>query len=375
MPISTTVPYYLSTEFSRTHQVHIICPKEYENEDRNQDGNIDNIHRINVGKIPILSPILFLIYSTIYAPILSIRYGFDSIYSFQMTLLQGWLSSCVSKARFIVGLQSVPVRQGRNLSNEEGNDDRDIRKQINMFFLSLYQQFASYFIEQSTETICLTEGIRTKTEEIYEISLTDAHIIGMGVDTQKFEICHDEHTKTDPWVVTYIGSIRPIRGFEHVLEAVSASEHDIRFQIAGDGPVRYINKISKKANRLGIQESVNWLGVVPHDEIPELLKESDIAISPLPDVESYRISFPAKLLEYMAAGSLVIATDIPPHSNIIDDNMTGYLYDGTQMDLVETFNRCIQNPENHTLIRQQARETATNHDWENIINRYEEVVF
>jgi glycosyltransferase involved in cell wall biosynthesis len=105
------------------------------------------------------------------------------------------------------------------------------------------------------------------------------------------------------------------------------------------------------------------------------MAETDIAVSPLPDIESYKISFPAKLLEYMASGTVVIATNIQPHRQLIRDGETGYLYDETTVGLVSAFDRCFADREIHPLISKQAVEAAADYDWDEIVAQHEAVIF
>ncbi|MCK5140926.1 MAG: glycosyltransferase family 4 protein, partial [Candidatus Heimdallarchaeota archaeon] len=72
----------------------------------------------------------------------------------------------------------------------------------------------------------------------------------------------------------------------------------------GDGPEK--NNIYREVHRLGLEESVNFVGMVPNDSIPSFLSRADIVVVPS-IVEASSIS----VLEAMAMKKPVVASDIP----------------------------------------------------------------
>ena len=58
---------------------------------------------------------------------------------------------------------------------------------------------------------------------------------------------------------------------------------------------------------------------VPFEQMPIVLAQSHIGISPIPNRIKYRMSSPLKLFEYMASGMPVIATKIDCHIEVAKD--------------------------------------------------------
>jgi teichuronic acid biosynthesis glycosyltransferase TuaH len=57
--------------------------------------------------------------------------------------------------------------------------------------------------------------------------------------------------------------------------------------------------------------NVHWVGRRPYAQLPSVLAAADVWMLPYGDSEFNRASFPLKLLEYLAAGRRVVATDLP----------------------------------------------------------------
>jgi len=69
-------------------------------------------------------------------------------------------------------------------------------------------------------------------------------------------------------------------------------------------------------------------GRVPHDQIPAYVAAFDVAVSP-------RATFyasPMKVPEYMAAGTAVVAPDMPNLTDLITDGVNGTLFAAESVD-------------------------------------------
>ncbi len=374
-PLGCTVAYYLVTELADSHTVHAICRRRADRRDGEDVPEGVELHSIYTGEIPVVSGLLYVLLSTLYAVALSAVHRYDVVFSFQNDVIQGWLGARAGGSKFVVGLQSVPVRQTRDfVASTDGSPG--IRAAISMKLYALYAATLTRLLESAAVVVCLTDGIRGVTEDVYSIDLSDAPVIGMGVDADRFAGGEPRpESGSDAWTMTYVGTITPTRRIDHVIEAVAALDHDVELRIAGTGPDDHLASLEEKARTLGVAGQVEWLGLVPHEEIPELLRSTDVAVSPLADIESYRISFPAKLLEYMAAGCPVVATDIPPHRRLIDDGENGLLYDGSTTAFVRALETCFDGEQRQESISCRARETAREYDWDVIVGRYEDVLF
>lgn len=103
-----------------------------------------------------------------------------------------------------------------------------------------------------------------------------------------------------------------LKAFKIVTDVVPGA----RLVLVGDGPLR--SDISALAQTLGVKEKMIFLG--NRRDIPELLKTFDIFA-----LSSILEGFPIVLLEAMAAGLPVVATNVDGNSELVLNGETGYL--------------------------------------------------
>jgi glycosyltransferase involved in cell wall biosynthesis len=106
----------------------------------------------------------------------------------------------------------------------------------------------------------------------------------------------------DAPLIAAAGWLEPRKGFDVLLDAFAALDRaDVQLVIAGPGPDE--SRLRAQATALRIDHRVHWLGL-RHD-VPNVLAGADIFVLP-----SRREGMAFVLLEAMAAGLLVVATDI-----------------------------------------------------------------
>jgi glycosyltransferase involved in cell wall biosynthesis len=123
----------------------------------------------------------------------------------------------------------------------------------------------------------------------------------------------------DHLVMGTVARLYPKKGVSTLLEAAAGLRSRIpglRLLIVGDGPER--QRLSEQAAALGLHDQVVFLG--ERTDVPDLLAAMDIFAFP-----SLFEGFPNAVLEAMAAGLPVVATDIPGTNEVVQDGITGYL--------------------------------------------------
>ena len=120
-----------------------------------------------------------------------------------------------------------------------------------------------------------------------------------------------------------VGSIEPRKGQDILLRAILGLPEEIRQQtecfLAGRClDQRFQEKLLKLAKKL---EKVHLLGEIPRDQVRRLLREGDVFILPSRDEV-----FPTSLLEAMAEGKGVIASEIGGVAEIVEHERQGLLF-------------------------------------------------
>ena len=164
-------------------------------------------------------------------------------------------------------------------------------------------------------------------------------VVPMGVDLEQFRLA-SRPTTAQPRLVS-LRSLAPVYDVKTLIDAVPYVIHafpDCRIIIVGDGPLR--KTLEERARHLGVAEHVDFLGNVPHEQVPEILGASDLYIS---TARSDGAS--VSLLEAMACGVPPIATDIPANREWIANAENGFLFPvGDSVDLAQKVVTLLQEP-------------------------------
>jgi sugar transferase (PEP-CTERM/EpsH1 system associated) len=147
-----------------------------------------------------------------------------------------------------------------------------------------------------------------------------------GIDGSRFELTIDRQAKRRELGIHEQGSVIGLavrlsdqKGITFLLQAmprILAKHPDTTLLIAGDGDLRM--DLEQEAQQLGIAARVKFCG--PRKDIPELLKLLDLYVLP-----SKWEGLPMVILEAMAAGCPIVATDVGGNSSAVVDGVTGAL--------------------------------------------------
>jgi glycosyltransferase involved in cell wall biosynthesis len=133
------------------------------------------------------------------------------------------------------------------------------------------------------------------------------------------EIHSDLQLDPPAHLVLYTGRLHEAKGLHDLLAAWSTlapSHPTARLWLVGEGPQR--EELNETIAARGLSQSVRLPGAF--DSVEEMLDAADIFVLP-----SYIEGMSLSLLEAMAAGLPVIATDIPANRTLVDDKATGIL--------------------------------------------------
>jgi colanic acid biosynthesis glycosyl transferase WcaI len=147
-------------------------------------------------------------------------------------------------------------------------------------------------------------AITVPTEGIADALSADRHANGKvvrmppAVDVGRFAI--RQASAAGPLRVLYAGTVGMAHGLQTLLDAAALAGPDVvQVTIAGGGA-------EAGELRTRLPDNVRMIGVVPHEQVPELYAESDAAVVLLRDLPVFRGALPTKLLEAMAAGRPVV---------------------------------------------------------------------
>ena len=155
------------------------------------------------------------------------------------------------------------------------------------------------------------------------------HIIYNGIDLKRFGVADDRASVCSRFglpndenmhFVTMVANLRHkvknVPMFLRMAKRVVENHPDVHFVIAGEGELE--TELKELAERLGVAENVHFIGRCV--DVPALLSISSVCV-----LTSIAEGFSNSILEYMAAGNPVIATNVGGAAEAVAEGETGFL--------------------------------------------------
>lgn len=174
-------------------------------------------------------------------------------------------------------------------------------------------------------------------------------MIPNGVDEEHFKPNQSEPGISMLWYGRFVEE----KGLDTLIEAapkILQQAPELRITLAGDGPTQ--KRIQRKVKSLKLS-CFEFPGVIKHDQLPKLLDESMLFVLP-----SLQEGMPFSLLEAMASGKPVVASDIDGIRDLISNDVNGVLVPRSTPDaLSNAIIDLLNNPEKRRRLGEEARKT------------------
>ena len=205
--------------------------------------------------------------------------------------------------------------------------------------------------------------ISTTLREAYlKAGAKDVVIINMTVDANRFEGL--KKTEGIEPYIAYCGTASNNKdGVDDLIKAFAIVHRefpDIKLKIMG----KTASKDDESGNlrlveELGVKEMVEFTGVVPSTEMPQLLKDATIVALARPDSLQAQCGFPTKLGEYLLSENPVVVTRVGDIPLFLEDGKTALLAEQKNpADFADKLLWALKNPNNAAEIGKAGREVA-----------------
>lgn len=173
--------------------------------------------------------------------------------------------------------------------------------------------------------------------------------------------------------ILFLGRVAMIKSLETPLKSLSLMKTNIGLDITGPvSEANYLVKLEEIIAENKIESKVSFNKPI-FDIKAKIDKYDSSEFFILPSISE---GMPQSLIEAMARGKIVIASDITANRNLIKDKINGFLFkQGDEKALAQLIEKlCQKNKKELDKISKNAKEYAKRFDWASIVKKIESVI-
>jgi len=199
-------------------------------------------------------------------------------------------------------------------------------------------------------------------------------VIPNGVDVERFTpavMPFEEWRDPSRVNLLFVGRLDPRKGLDVLLQAmpevVSRTHGRARLLVVGDS---YLRSRFEASVAPSARDHVRFLGHVPARDLPRWYATGDVFVSPASGNESFGIV----LLEAMACGRTVVASDIPGYRSVVVPDVNGVMTPpGDAGALASALVALVGDAERRAQLAARGRARALEFAWPRVTDRIEAV--
>ena len=212
--------------------------------------------------------------------------------------------------------------------------------------------------------MCLTKGLKNAIKNSFQTSGYFS-IVPSGTRVRKIMPDKASNCKKK-FRITYVGTSRyNWKGLDTLLKAMIFLPESIYLEIVGNLDKEY--KTKKICSQLIDQNRLKTIGHLPHNEAIARLEKADVAVIPNSGREPIGSLYtsPLKLLEAMAAGTAIVASDLPSIREVVSKNQAILVSPDDPYALTEGILKLYDNPKLRLQLPKNAWIKVQDFSWEN----------
>lgn len=226
----------------------------------------------------------------------------------------------------------------------------------------LVNRVASWFTDR---VIPVSHNAAAISEKVERVSAHKISVIHNGIDVEEFVPV--DFAELNPLHAIHVARFSRPKDFATLLKAtklVVGQEPLFELKLVGDGPER--RAVEQLCDELDVQKNVKILGF--RSDVQALLRQSGLAI-----LSTLREGLSITLLEAMASGLPVVATNVGGNPEVVNDGETGLLVPPKSPEaMAAAMLKIIQTPGlAHSMGRAGRRRVETEFNLRTVVMKYE----
>ncbi len=200
-------------------------------------------------------------------------------------------------------------------------------------------------------------------------------VMPSGVDWQAFAVARERAPSGS--TLLYVGYLSSWCGLELVIQALPRVREtcpEVRLRVAGEGVPAYEARLRTLCEEHRVADLVEFLGQRPPAELPELWRDADVGLANSEPVPFRQYACPLKVLEGLAAGRPVLATEGTEAADLIRRGDCGLAAPYEIEPLERALLELLQSEEKRRHWGTQGAEFAREYDWKALLARERELI-
>lgn len=223
-----------------------------------------------------------------------------------------------------------------------------------------------------TVRLAVSPAAQSYAGESLGLPLGSFQVVPNGVDVAAYTSAEPLPELVDPErpLLLFVGRLEPRKGLDVAIRAflrLRAAHPSVRLCVVGEGPER---RRCQEMVPGPLRPDVLFVGAVEETQKPRYHASADVFLAPNTGGESFGIV----LLEAMAAGLPVVASNIPGFRGVVRDARQGRLVPpGDALAVAEAVGTLLANQRLRRAMTEEGRRSAARYDWKVVGAEVEEV--
>ena len=201
------------------------------------------------------------------------------------------------------------------------------------------------------------------------VPLSKTTAVPMGISVERFRSVRSGLPRTripeGELCFLYLGTLAKVRRLDFMIRVLARVLQELpaaKLYIVGRGDHPEDEQLlTDEAQRLGVMNSVVFVGQLPQSDALQYVQDADVCISPFFPTPVLNSASPTKLVEYMAMGKAVVANDHPEQRLVLQESRAGLCVPWDEGAFAAAIVTLLKSPETAREMGVRGRDYAIQH--------------
>lgn len=210
--------------------------------------------------------------------------------------------------------------------------------------------------------VCAVSAATAKEAESYINKTTKLMHINNGVNIDMFTPLQKDNINKDKFVLLFIGHEFERKGLEYIIKALPLLPEHVCLWVVG-GRMSNQSHYEKLSEKLDVSQRTQFFGT--HLDTIGFYQNADLFVLP-----SVYETWALVGLEAMACGTPALIPSVGGVPEYLKDGVNGYFIERDHIDIANKIKIILTQPDLLMNMRKAARETALQHSWDSVADKY-----